>query len=203
MQGRRPQFNSCVGTIPWRWDRPFTPVSLPGVSPWTKEPGRLQSMGSPRGLKRGDMTEGLSTYMYIYIYTLCMRHTYIIPEFTHTHTYNTIVRRYAFAWHRGWGTTKRVCREGTFDIHSEGKPWRREWQTTPVFLPGEFHGERSLADCSPWGQKESHTTEQLTLTDLVILKEKYLSIAKVAKGGVSKIRGGRPLWDQYELGPEL
>ena len=88
-------------------------------------------------------------------------------------------------------------------MHLEGKPWRRAWQTTPVFLPGEFHGERSLADCSPWGQKESHTTEQLTLTDLVILKDAYLSTAKVAKGGVSKIRGGGPLWDQYELGPEL
>ena len=30
-------------------------------------------------------------------------------------------------------------------------PWRREWQPTPVFLPGEFHGQRSLAGYSPWG----------------------------------------------------
>ena len=43
-------------------------------------------------------------------------------------------------------------------------PWRREWQPTPVFLPGEFHGQRSLAGYSPWGHKESHTTEQLTLS---------------------------------------
>jgi len=28
-------------------------------------------------------------------------------------------------------------------------PWRREWQPTPVFLPGESHGQRSLAGCSP------------------------------------------------------
>ena len=28
-------------------------------------------------------------------------------------------------------------------------PWRREWQPTPVFLPGEFHEQRSLADYSP------------------------------------------------------
>ena len=33
----------------------------------------------------------------------------------------------------------------------------------PVFLPGEFHGQRSLADDSPWGPKESKMTEQLTL----------------------------------------
>ena len=38
-------------------------------------------------------------------------------------------------------------------------PWRREWQPTPVFLPGESHGQRSLVGYSPWGRKESHTTE--------------------------------------------
>ena len=41
-------------------------------------------------------------------------------------------------------------------------PWRRKWQPTPVFLPGEFHGQRSLAGSSPWSCKESDTTEQLT-----------------------------------------
>ena len=40
--------------------------------------------------------------------------------------------------------------------------WRRKWQPTPVFLPGEFYGQRSLADCSPWGRKELDTTEQLS-----------------------------------------
>ena len=43
--------------------------------------------------------------------------------------------------------------------------WRREWQPTPVFLPGESYGQRSLEGCSPWGCKESDTTEQLTLVD--------------------------------------
>ena len=41
-------------------------------------------------------------------------------------------------------------------------PWRREWMPTPVFLPGEFHGQRSLAGYSPWGRKESGMTEQQT-----------------------------------------
>ena len=40
--------------------------------------------------------------------------------------------------------------------------WRREWQPTPVLLPGESHGQRRLAGYSPWGLKESDTTEQLT-----------------------------------------
>ena len=30
-------------------------------------------------------------------------------------------------------------------------PWRREWQRTPIVLPGKFHGQRSLAGYSPWG----------------------------------------------------
>ena len=38
-------------------------------------------------------------------------------------------------------------------------PWRRKWQPTPLFLPGESHGQRSLAVYSPWGHKESDTTE--------------------------------------------
>ena len=44
-----------------------------------------------------------------------------------------------------------------------GIPWRRKWQPTPVFLPGESHGQRSLAGYSPWHRKETDTTEQLTL----------------------------------------
>ena len=34
-------------------------------------------------------------------------------------------------------------------------PWRRKWQPTPVFLPGESHGQRSLVDYSPWALKGS------------------------------------------------
>ena len=42
-------------------------------------------------------------------------------------------------------------------------PWRRKWQCTPAFLPGEFYGQRSLEGCSPRGHKESDTTELLRL----------------------------------------
>ena len=38
---------------------------------------------------------------------------------------------------------------------------RRHWRPTPVLLPGKSHGWRSLVGCSPWGRKESDTTEQL------------------------------------------
>ena len=41
--------------------------------------------------------------------------------------------------------------------------WRRKWQPSLVFLPGEFHGQRSLVGNSPWDQKESDKTEQLNM----------------------------------------
>ena len=40
--------------------------------------------------------------------------------------------------------------------------WRRKWPPTPVFLPGKFHGQRSLEGYSPWGRKESYMTERYT-----------------------------------------
>ena len=48
----------------------------------------------------------------------------------------------------------------TFLPSSPG-PRRRQWQPTPVLLPGKSHGWRSLLGCSPWGLEESDTTERL------------------------------------------
>ena len=49
-------------------------------------------------------------------------------------------------------------------IPGSGRPraWRRAWQPMPAFLPGESHGQRSLAGYSPRGCKESETIERLT-----------------------------------------
>ena len=44
----------------------------------------------------------------------------------------------------------------------EESPQRRAWQPVSVFLPGEYHGQRCLADYSPWAHKESDTTKRLT-----------------------------------------
>ena len=41
---------------------------------------------------------------------------------------------------------------------AEKIPWRREWQPTPVFLPGESHGQRRLVGYSPWDHKKLDTT---------------------------------------------
>ena len=53
-------------------------------------------------------------------------------------------------------------RDGGSTPGSGRSPWRRNWQPTPVFLPGESHGQRRLAGYSPKGCKESDMTERLS-----------------------------------------
>ena len=48
----------------------------------------------------------------------------------------------------------RRCKRCRFDPWVWKMPWRRAWKSTPVFLPGEPHGQRRLAAYSPWGRKE-------------------------------------------------
>ena len=45
------------------------------------------------------------------------------------------------------------CRRRGFDPWVKKIPWRREWLSTPVFFPGESHGQRSLVGYSPWDRK--------------------------------------------------
>ena len=58
------------------------------------------------------------------------------------------------------------CKRWGFDPWVRKMPWRRAWQPTPLFSPGESHGHRSLLGYSPWGHKESDLSERLTLTFL-------------------------------------
>ena len=53
-----------------------------------------------------------------------------------------------------------ACSAGDLgSIPGSGRSCGKEWQPTPLFLPGEFHGQRSLESCNPWGCKELDTTE--------------------------------------------
>ena len=62
-----------------------------------------------------------------------------------------------FLFGKEWASTASEPKYGILPF----TPWRRKWQPTPVFLPGESHGQRSLVGYSPRGHKESGTTEQL------------------------------------------
>ena len=56
-----------------------------------------------------------------------------------------------------------VVDEENFSVQKQNlhKYWRRQWHSTPILLPGESHGRRSLVGCSPWGREELDTTERL------------------------------------------
>ena len=74
--------------------------------------------------------------------------------------------------HKGLGSLKSLVAQrlkrlpamretGVQSLSWEDPLGRRKWQPTPVFLPGESHGGKSLVGYSPWGHKESDTTELL------------------------------------------
>ena len=74
-----------------------------------------------------------------------------------------------YPFHYSWASlvaqmVKRVClqcRRPGFNSWVGKIPWRRAWQPTPVFLPGECSLTEELAGYSPWGRKESDMTERL------------------------------------------
>jgi len=55
-------------------------------------------------------------------------------------------------------------------------PWRRKWQPTPALLPGKSHGRRNLLGYSPWGHKESDTTERLHFFTSILSLLRFLSL---------------------------
>ena len=68
------------------------------------------------------------------------------------------------------------CRRPGFDPWVRKISWTKKWQLTPIFLSGEFHGQRSLEGYIPWGHKELDTTEQLTLSEKGFTKPKQRNI---------------------------
>ena len=81
-------------------------------------------------------------------------------------------------------------------------PWRRKWQPTPVFLPGESHGQRTLAGYSPRGHKVSDMTEWLSMhacinIDTTNLGKMLYSIVEIETTGNSSSE----TWKISVLGP--
>ena len=95
--------------------------------PWTEEPGGLQSIGSER--VRNDSND------------LACRHPFLGAS-----QLASVVKKSA-----------RQCRKHKrhrFDPWVRKIPWKRAWQSTPVFLPGEFHEQRNLVGYGPWDRRE-------------------------------------------------
>ena len=88
-------------------------------------------------------------------------------------------------------------KESACDVGDQGSipgsgrfPWRKAWLPTPSFLPGESHGQRSLAGHSSWAHKESDTTECLTLS---------LSNSIVNRGDIDPKAAKIGSWGQRKL----
>ena len=62
----------------------------------------------------------------------------------------------AFSWQNSTATGCQLAISLSFPFLYP-RSWRRKWQSTPVFLPGELHGQRCLAGYSPWGCKSDMT----------------------------------------------
>ena len=85
-------------------------------------------------------------------------------------------------WFSGKETACQCKRHG-FDPWVRKIPWRREWLPTPIFLPGEFHGQRSLAGYSPWGHKRvRHDLAAEQKQPFFILFSRTLSIQYLCTG---------------------
>ena len=69
-----------------------------------------------------------------------------------------------------WVKNPLQYRRSGFSLWIGKIPWRREWEPTPVFLPGESHGQRSLAGYRPWGLKESGH-DRMTNPGFFVLKK--------------------------------
>ena len=83
-----------------------------------------------------------------------------LPSFLNQPAYYQLPR-----WHSGKESTCQCRRHRRcwFYCWIGRIPWSRKWQPIPVLLPGKFHGQRNLTDYSPWGCKESDTTERACL----------------------------------------
>ena len=64
----------------------------------------------------------------------------------------------------------RRCKRDRFHPWVRKIPWRRAWHPTPVFLPGEIHGQRSLVGYSPWGHQALDMTEALNMAQQGVRK---------------------------------
>ena len=61
-----------------------------------------------------------------------------------------------------------------FDPWVRKIPWRGKWQPTPVFLPGEFHGQGSLVGYSAWGHKSQIRRNNYTTTTFLVVYSHFL-----------------------------
>ena len=172
----RLQFSSWVGKMSWRRAWQPTSVFLPGEFLWTEESGRLQFMKLQRirrdwaiknrtfsavdvramdlipGLEKSTREENDNPLQYS-----CFKNS------MDRGVWQAIVLEVTKSWTQLNRLSTHVYLPATQETWvwslSQEDPLEEEWQSTPVFLPGKSHGQKSLAGCSPQGHTELDTTE--------------------------------------------
>ena len=123
--------------------------------PWTEEPGGLWFMGS----QESDMTEAIvvSTLHPPVVFHQCpmmaLKNCSLCPWPSSRPLYLSCI---CFPGGTSGKESTRYCKRHKgrrFDPWVKTIPWKRKWQPAPVFLPGEFHGQRSLVGYGSWGRK--------------------------------------------------
>ena len=156
-------FSLIQGIFPWLWDlfgpilqRHLASLSVSAVVVWEL----VQVWGLDSGLLF--YLVSWSTFCW-FILDLCWLYIKQYSWWPLIHPSSRVMRYESSPWRLRWSRTHLQRRRPKFDPWIGKIPWRRRWQSTPVFLPEKSHGQRSLAGYSPWGHKESDTTEWLTL----------------------------------------
>ena len=141
-------------------------------NPWTEEPGRLQSMGLQR--LRHDWAQTLEdNHLSLYKVDLLTQHSIPVCLFvfspSHISEKAMVPHSSTLAWKIPWAEEPgRLQSMGSLRVRHDWTTslsiftfmhWRRKWQATPVFLPGESQGRGSLVGCCLWGRTELDTTE--------------------------------------------
>ena len=155
---RRPGFNPWVGKIPWKKKR------LPTLA---FQPREFHGLYCPWGRKESDTTELFSLSLFtlnkisfsIWIAIGCVwvseksmapHSSTLAWKIPQTEEPGGLQSMGSLGVRHNWATSLSLF---TFNH------WRRKWQPTPVFLPGESQGQGSLVGCRLWGRTESDTTE--------------------------------------------
>ena len=84
-------------------------------------------------------------------------------------------------------------RKSRLDSWVEKIPWRRSWQPTPVFLPGESRGQRNLVGYSPWGRTELDKTDWLSSNPSMWCIWRWA--LRRCSGSDDIVRAGSTWWD--------
>ena len=98
------------------------------------------------------------------------------------------------------------CRRHRFSPWVGKIPWSRKWQPTPVFLPRESHGQRSMVGYNPWGHKESDTTDHIGILSGDILQRRlsvYRCLDEMNWGLCQIPRGQNPRLSRSYCVPSL